>query len=640
MEELECVLKQMKRNKCPGDDEIAAEVLMYAGEDLKNNMLKMYNWFFKHEAIPEELTKIIIKSIYKGKGETTELKNHRGVFISSAILKIYEKLKMNRIYPIMEKEGFSEYQAGARKNHAIQDQLFTLYTLIDQARYLNNKLYLEFLDLIKAFDKMVLKCVMNDLWRMNIKGRIWRNIFIINQKSTVKIRSSVGITDKIEVGEILKQGSVLASCLASAHTDTINKMFNRSDLGKYYGEVHIPNLLFQDDIIRIEETSENLNKANSIIKPFQEINRMKFHEEKTVCMIINSRKECKENITLDGRKVKMVEEYKYLGDVVTANGKYNRTIQERENGITGMTAELSNIISETSGLEIKAILQFMKQVILPKLTLNTETWNQITKENMKHMERIQAQAVKRLLKIPYTTPTQGLNHELGLYSIENQILEKRLMFLHRVIKEDNATLCTRMMKEQLRMPGETWMKNTVEMMEEVGIDFSLEEVASAAKEDWKRRVKYFIKEKEEKEFEDYKLTSRKCRKIETYVGMKQYLKDMEAKDSMVIMMARLGMTNIRVNYKNKYDGNTKCQQCQENEEETLLHLLNCGEKNNSNFFDDITEIYSCSPNRELLTKVANRITFKLSAKEEASAEELGHQADQEPDGCVHQLRQN
>ena len=70
------------------------------------------------------------------------------------------------------------------------------------------------------------------------------------------------------------------------------------------------------------------------------------------------------------------------------------------------------------------------------------------------------------------------------------------MFLHRVFKEDNATLCTRMMKEQLRMPGETWMKNTVEMMEEVGIDFSLEEVASAAKEDWKR-VKYFIKEKEE-----------------------------------------------------------------------------------------------------------------------------------------------
>ena len=57
----------MKRNKCPGDDEIAAEVLMYAGEDLKNNMLKMYNWFFKHEAIPEELTKIIIKSIYEGR---------------------------------------------------------------------------------------------------------------------------------------------------------------------------------------------------------------------------------------------------------------------------------------------------------------------------------------------------------------------------------------------------------------------------------------------------------------------------------------------------------------------------------------------------------------------------------------------
>ena len=184
IEELECVIKQMKRNKCPGNDDVASEIIMNAGKELKKNMLDMYNWFFKNEVLPEDLTKIIIKSLYKGKGETTELKNHRGIFISSAILKMYEKLSMNRITPKMEEEGFSEYQAGARKHHSIQDQLFILYSLIDQAKYLNQKLYLEFLDLVKAFDKMVLRCVLNDLWRMNIRGRIWRNIYQIKPTSS------------------------------------------------------------------------------------------------------------------------------------------------------------------------------------------------------------------------------------------------------------------------------------------------------------------------------------------------------------------------------------------------------------------------------------------------------------------------
>ena len=135
--------------------------------------------------------------MYKGKGHMDELENQRGLFLSSIVIKLYEKLIMLRIYPETENSGFSKYQLGGRKNMSPTDQVFVLRAIQENMIYMGKPYFIEFCDLKKAFDKMILKHVMNDLWEANVKGKIWRNIF--------KIKTPYGNTENnINVQQILK----------------------------------------------------------------------------------------------------------------------------------------------------------------------------------------------------------------------------------------------------------------------------------------------------------------------------------------------------------------------------------------------------------------------------------------------------
>ena len=81
------------------------------------------------------------------------------------------------------KQGFTEYQAGGRPRRGIADHLFIIKALIDHSLYLKLIIILELLDLIKAFDKMMLKLVMNDLWTVGVRGKIWRNMYRTNEEA-------------------------------------------------------------------------------------------------------------------------------------------------------------------------------------------------------------------------------------------------------------------------------------------------------------------------------------------------------------------------------------------------------------------------------------------------------------------------
>ena len=139
-------------------------------------------------------------------------------------MKIYEGLIAERTAPVTEEEGFTQMQAGGRKNRSIADQIFILRSIMEHYKYLNKPIYLEFIDLVKAFDKMILKNVMLDLWQAGVRGKIWRTIYLINKTADIRIKIPMGLTNNTEIGETLKQGSVLAVSLYTLHYD-IRRIF-------------------------------------------------------------------------------------------------------------------------------------------------------------------------------------------------------------------------------------------------------------------------------------------------------------------------------------------------------------------------------------------------------------------------------
>ena len=341
--EIKNVIKTLKNGKCPGQDEFSNELFINAGENLVKSMHDMFNFMWKNEEIPSELMKITIKTIFKGKGETNNLNNHRGLFLSSCIFKFLEKIILNRISPRMEKNAFTEFQGGGRAGRSTRDQLFILRSIIELKMYKKEKLFLQFMDLTKAFDKMVLKNIMRNLWNANVKGKIWRIILKMNEYAQVTINTPFGITQEFICNQILKQGSVLASPLAAMHVDSVQEFFDDENLGTYYCNTKIQNLIFQDDIVRFEDDEEKLNKANNIFNIFQNINKMEFHPIKTKIMKINSQES---EIKLGEHHLEYTDKMKYLGDIISNDGKVDELIKDRKNAITGITAELVSIMSQ------------------------------------------------------------------------------------------------------------------------------------------------------------------------------------------------------------------------------------------------------------------------------------------------------
>ena len=601
IEELNTAINQLKNNKCPGNDGMSNEMLKACGESMRKSILNMINWIWRNEELPADLKDLNIKSLYKGKGATSDLANHRGIFIGNALLIIYEKMISSRSSPVLESQGYTECQAGGRPNRGTGDHLFIVRALIDYATYFNSDIILQLLDLVKAFDTMQLKPVMNDMWHAGIKGKIWRNIYNINKESTIYIKTPFGPGKPVKIGETVKQGSVLASKMASLHTDGVNRLFQDTGLGMKYGNVVINNLIFQDDIIKFDTTQEKINESNQIYKWFSKINGMQFHPIKSE-VVSNIKQEL--NIQLDGKEMKRVSSAKYLGDIITPDGKQDKTISSRRSAVTGITAEISVIMEEMIDAKFDATIQYYNGIVIPKLLNNAHTWSKLSKQNIQELEKVQNMTLKRLLKLPTGTPSVALKSELGIWSIKHQVLKQKLMYLHKIAHYHSEHLTKKVLIEQIALPGPTWHSMVKQECEEIGISIKISELQSMKKNQWQNSITDAIQKKENIDLEEWKTNSKKCSEMKGEVKFKDYLKNMKSEYGFIMLKERLGMTRVRVNYKNMYDS-PLCPICKK-QDETTKHMIRCNLDNPSheiqeliNNLENITQNINSSPKIDL-----------------------------------------
>ena len=71
-----------------------------------------------------------------------------------------------------------------------------------------------------------------------------------------------------------------------------------------------------------------------------------------------------------------------------------------------------------------------EKVVLPTITYNMESTTNMTNKEMEDMEMIQGKMLRKIYKVPPSTPYWGLLIELGMKSIEYIIHSKRLMLYH------------------------------------------------------------------------------------------------------------------------------------------------------------------------------------------------------------------
>ena len=413
---------------------------------------RMVNAIWKSEEIPHQWRRSDIKPIYKGKGTKEDLANYRGVFLSNTICKIFEKMVYRKLEPIID-EKMTEFQAGARKGRRTTDHILTLKTKVEYDQYIKRDTYVQFYDIVKCFDKLWLRDVMYDLGNNGVTGKMYRLIFLLNNRTRITVKTPYGNTEEYEIGELVRQGSVLGAVISANSLETVIKDAEYGHTETTMGDLLLYPLCFLDDIAAVSNSLLQARKNQTVIEVYQDRKRLQLHPEKSQYLIKEKHNKDEEEIIINDQKMKRTGEYRYLGEYITDKRVETTTVDKRIKEANGIMNEILAVVSlpEIENRRIEIGIKLAGACLDSKLLYNSETWIRIKNSDIKKLESAQYNFYKRLIRVPTGTPNIAITMELGILPMEYKIQKRKLMEYQRLMKMKQVRLTKKATMEAMEM---------------------------------------------------------------------------------------------------------------------------------------------------------------------------------------------
>ena len=147
-------LNKMKQGKAAGPSGIISEMLKAAGEEVLEELRLLAEMVFSSGEIPNDWEESLILNLYKGKGEALDRGNYRGLKLTNQVIKFLELVLDSSIRKMVNIE---DMQFGFVPGRGTTDAIFIFRQLQEKYFAANKPLYIGFVDLEKAFDRVPLK---------------------------------------------------------------------------------------------------------------------------------------------------------------------------------------------------------------------------------------------------------------------------------------------------------------------------------------------------------------------------------------------------------------------------------------------------------------------------------------------------
>ena len=95
MSEISEAKKELKRKKCKDGSGWRNEMLLDCGSEMDKSILKLFNRIECERTLPRDWNEVIVKVLNKP-GSVLEMDNKRGIFLTSVLSKLYEKVMKRR----------------------------------------------------------------------------------------------------------------------------------------------------------------------------------------------------------------------------------------------------------------------------------------------------------------------------------------------------------------------------------------------------------------------------------------------------------------------------------------------------------------------------------------------------------------
>ena len=177
--DIEKGINTLHKGKTPGHDLITRENLDEAGPKLKEILVVILNLVVRLEYIPVNFRRGIQIPLYKGKNAPPlDTNSYRGITLLSTLNKLFEVL----IWQRMEKwwnnnQVITQLQGACRKKVSCIHTAMLLQETIAEQLENNNKVFVAYYDVAKAFDGVWIDGLFFRLHEMGVVGKTWRLLY-------------------------------------------------------------------------------------------------------------------------------------------------------------------------------------------------------------------------------------------------------------------------------------------------------------------------------------------------------------------------------------------------------------------------------------------------------------------------------
>ena len=481
MDEVSKVIVKLKNGKASGVDEVTAEMIKSGGESLKRWVWSMCVKVFESGIVPNDWKNAVIVPLYKGKGEKGECKNYRGISLLSVVGKVYASILAERVRKITE-SLMDDEQGGFRKGRGCVDQIFALKQVCEKVREKGGKVYLGFMDLEKAYDRVNREALWQVLRMYGVSGKLLNGIKSMYDGSKACVRVNGSLSEWFDIDSGVRQGCVMSPWLFNVFMDGVMKEVRMRINGMGIGlerdgiEWTLSDLMYADDVVFMAKSERELSV---MIQNFDYVCKrrgLKVNVDKSKVMIVGENVDHACEVRMNGHVLERVNDFKYLGSVVNDRGTDVDDCNARVASGRKVAGAIRLLVNERN-LNMSCVNVLHEKLLVPVLMYGSEcqVWKEKERSRVRavQMDNLRGMlGVKRIDRMRNERIRELCNVRKGVDEI---IDENVLRWYGHVERMDDERIVRKVFKSEcvgvraIGRPRKRWIDSARECMNKRGI---------------------------------------------------------------------------------------------------------------------------------------------------------------------------
>ena len=211
-------------------------------------MVELCHDVLDERGMPDEWALSVVAPIFKGKGDAMSCGAYREVKLLGHAMKIVEKVLEKRLRRMVKVD---KMQFGFMPGKGMIDAVFILRRL--QEEYLDKEetLYMCFIDLEKAFDRVPRKVLEWAMRKRGIPEAMVRAVMSLYKGAKTRVRVGLELSEKFEVKVGVDQESLLSLLIFAIAVDVVTESVRNGLMSE---------MLYADDLVLMSEMMDGLRE--------------------------------------------------------------------------------------------------------------------------------------------------------------------------------------------------------------------------------------------------------------------------------------------------------------------------------------------------------------------------------------------